>query len=61
MNRLSSAIRRFRWRLLLAAPILLAVAMSINWLPFYVIFFADVAALVHGFGRRRRPLPPPAR
>jgi hypothetical protein len=54
VNRASATIRRFRWRLLLAAPVLLAIAMSTNWLPFYLIFIADVGALVHAFGRRRR-------
>jgi hypothetical protein len=54
VTRVRSSIRRFRWRLLLAAPILLVIAMSTNWLPFYAIFIADVCALVQGFGRRRR-------
>lgn len=54
MNRIRDAIRRYRWRLLLAAPILLAVAMSINWFPLYLIFIADVCLLTTAFGRRRR-------
>ena len=54
VNRFRSAVRRLRWRLLLAVPILLALAMSANWLPLYLIFIADVCLVVSAFGRRRR-------
>jgi hypothetical protein len=58
VSRIRTWIRRFRWRLLLAAPILLAIAIAINWLPFYLVFIADVCLLVSAFGRRRpRQLP----
>jgi hypothetical protein len=58
VNRIRVAIRRFRWRLLLAAPILLAIAVSINWFPLYLVFIADVCLVVSAFGRRRpRQLP----
>lgn len=54
MNRIRAAIHRYRWRLLLAAPFLLAIAMSIDWLPLYLVFIADVCVLTVAFGRRRR-------
>lgn len=54
MNRVRLAIRKYRWRLLLAVPILLALAMSINWIPLYLVFIADVCLVVSAFGRRRR-------
>lgn len=54
MDRIRALIRKYRWRLLLGAPILLAIAMSINWLPLYLVFIADVCLVVSAFGRRRR-------
>jgi hypothetical protein len=54
VNRVRLAIRKYRWRLLLAVPILLALAMSINWIPLYLVFIADVCLVVSAFGRRRR-------
>ena len=38
--------------MLLAAPILLVIAMSVNWGPLYAVFIADVCLLVYAFGRR---------
>jgi hypothetical protein len=54
VNRVRAAIRKYRWRLVLAVPILLAIAMSINWLPLYLLCIADVCLVVSAFGQRRR-------
>lgn len=54
MDRVRATIRKYRWRLLIAAPILLVIAISINWVPFYLAFIADVCLVASAFGRRRR-------
>jgi hypothetical protein len=50
--RLKRAIRARKWRLLAAAPVLLIIAMSTGWVPFYAAFVLDVCALAYAYRRR---------